>query len=259
MQILERNEITQNDLRALIEGTASAVRVPKYYGGKAADDIAKMLLGSSLHGKYVNAPDIGRVGQAFFESQANEEARRKYETDAVKWIRELRAGLAPNLTPIDKVRLELDEVWEAGAQLATMNGRKMFVGLARTFSEGSYAEPHQDIFAWDAPDAPEASRVTKQLAVNVYLKMPEQGGGLTLWPVSFNQADYKARQIEGSYGLRKEELPAPSAEIQPQVGDLIFFNANNVHSVERIGKGTRVTWSSFIGYQGDAAPLILWS
>ncbi len=259
MLVVERNEISQEDLLGLFDGNLTAVRVPGYYPEDAAAAISMMLLQSELHGKYENAPNIGRVGQAFFESQANEQAARRYERDAVRWVRELRSGLFPQLTPIDRFRLELDEVWPEGSHVGSMNGHKMFVGLARTFSVGSYAEPHQDVFQWDAPGTDEARRVTTQVAMNVYLQMPETGGDLTLWPISYKRDEYEQHRIAGSYGVQRDGLPDPVATLKPRVGELILFNANKVHAVEEIRAGVRVTWSCFVGYQCADAPLVLWS
>lgn len=259
MPVLERKEIAPKDLIGLFDGSVTAIRIPSYYPEETADLISRALLHSDMHGKYENAPNIGRVGQAFFESQASEVAARRYERDAVKWIRDLRAGMFPVLTPVDRMRLELDEVWPAGAHVAVMGGRKMFVGLARTFGEGSDAEPHQDVFWWDAPESAEAHSVQSQVAMNVYLTMPASGGELTLWAVSYDRQEYNRLRIEQSYGLKRAQLPTPIVTIRPRVGELILFNATKVHAVEEIKKGTRVTWSCFVGYQGDKSPLVLWS
>lgn len=259
MQIRERSDIRKDDIEGLLNGDLLAVRIGAYCSSEQAEVISTLLCNSRLHGAYENAPAIGRTGQAFFESQASDETANRYLQNAVPWIRELRDALHPNLSPIDRVRLELDEVWSPGARLATMAGHKMFAGLARTFATGSHAEPHQDIWWWDCPSSPEARRVKTQLAMNVYLTMPARGGELTLWPDSYDAEGYARRKVPGSYGLRREVLPEPAAKLVPRVGELILFNANKVHAVEPIEEGDRVTWSCFIGYEDDRAPLVIWS
>jgi 2OG-Fe(II) oxygenase superfamily len=257
--ILLRHELREEDLRELIADRALAIRIENYYPVDRCERVADLLVNSPLFGMYVNATAIGRVGQAFFESQANEQSRRRYEEDAIKWIRELRRLCSPDLTPIDKFRLELDEAWAAGARVAALNAKKMFVGLARHFGQGSEAEPHQDVFAWDAPGSPEAAALAGQLAMNVYLSLPRSGGELTLWDMRLSQEEYETRRIPNSYGVRRDTLGPPAAAIRPKQGELILFNAGRVHAVEKVEVGSRATWTCFVGFGQADQPLVLWS
>lgn len=252
-------ELKHTDLRALIQKEIRAVRIKNYFKPCESASMAALLEASPLKGEYINARGIERVGQSFFECQTSEEAAELYKRESANWIKQLRSGSAPLLTPVDRIRLELDEIWPAGANLATKDGAKMFVGLAREFKAGSEAEPHQDVLSWDDPRSDFAREVKTQLAANTYLRVPEQGGELTLWPTSYTAEEYERLRIPGSYGLDRQRLPNGCTSITPRVGDLILFNANCVHAVEKIIRGTRVTWSCFVGYRGDAEPLVLWS
>jgi hypothetical protein len=164
---------------------------------------------------------------------------------------------SPDLTPIDQFRLELDELWVPGAHVATLNGRKMFVGIVRHFGEGSEAEAHQDVFAWDAPTSPEA--LAGQLTAIVYLSLPVRGGQLAIWNLSLSHEEYERQRVPNSYGLRRETLPDPDVVLEPEQGELILFNAGLVHAVEKIEVGSRVTWSCFIGFRGANDSLVVWS
>lgn len=257
--IIWRDEITLGDLNRVINREVAALRVPNYFSEDMSREIAERLIGSELYGRYVNAPQIGRVGQAFFESQASETSKARYEANAVAWMREIREGCSPFLSPIDKFRVEMDEVWPPGTKLGSLSSCKLFAGLARHFDEGSEAEPHNDVLAWDAPGDPDAEKVISQLAWNTYLKVPEEGGELTLWDVWPTKDEYEDMRVPGSYGLQRGMLPEAIASIKPEVGEMIIFDPARVHAVEKIIAGSRVTWSCFAGYMGDAEPLMLWS
>lgn len=259
MQVVTSDAVRVLHLRMLINKEILALRVPGYLPADMCSRLADRLVASELYGLYKNAPKIGRVGQAFFETQTGDEARIRYQREAVQWIRQLRALCEPYLTPIDKLRLELDEEWPLGAALATLESRKMFAGLLRKFDEAAYAEPHQDVFHWDAPSSPEAREVITQLGGNIYLKMPPDGGELVTWPVSLSEQEYDARKNPGSYGISEEHLPEFSVSIKPEQGDLVLINANCVHAVRPAKGGPRITWSCFVGYKGDDKALCVWS
>lgn len=257
--VLSAHELTQDHITGLIDRSITAVRIPKWYNETLCNTIADRLTNNSLYGNYINAPKIARVGQAFFESQASAESQQRYNESSVKWVKQMRHATAPYLSPIDKLRVEVDEVWNAGSHLYSFAGTKMFAGLGRHFTEGSEADPHTDVFAWDTPDDSEICEITDQLAWNVYLSMPEEGGQLTLWDEWPDKAEYEQKRILGSYGLQRNMLKDPVASITPDLGEAIFFNPRRVHAVERVTAGSRVTWSCFVGYRGPDKALVFWS
>lgn len=257
--LIREKGFSHKDLIALFRKEVLAIRVREYFGAEPCLEIIDRFTKSPLYGRYVNAPEIGRVAQAFFESQADEESRLRYERDAVNWIEQLRELCAPAISPFDKFRLQLDEAWQPGARLMTLNTRKMFAGLARHFSLGSEAEPHQDVFAWDAPTSREAAELTTQWAMNVYLTAADKGGALELWDVALTKAEYEARRVPNSYGVHRETLPEPVAVLFPSAGELILFDSTRVHAVSRIEAGDRWTWSSFIGVRTITDELLIWS
>lgn len=251
--------LNQEALVALIGGEVIAIRVPNFYPEDICARIATRIRKSDMYGHYVNAPEIARVGQAFFESVASTRLRKIYHAEAVEWIHAMRACCEPYLSPIDKLRLVLDEIWPSGSRLGTLQGKKMFIGLARFFDAGAGAEPHQDVLAWDAPGVEEAERIEVQIAANVYLKIPQGGGDLLIWPVTLSREEYERARIQGSYGVHGSMLPYAPVRISPKPGELILFNSHLVHAVERAREGQRVTWSCFVGSQGAHQTLMMWS
>jgi hypothetical protein len=257
--VQEQEELTSEALIALHTGRTLALRIPGFYPPFLCSEIAERMVRSELYGSYANAPRIGRVGQALFETLASNEHRQAYEANALVWIQQMRRYCAPYLSPIDKLRLRLDETWPSGTRLGSLNGRKMFVGLARVFDNGAAAEPHQDVLHWDIPNELVAQSLTSQFAANIYLSLPEDGGDLLVWPQSFDQVEYDQHRNPGSYGVRKTSLQSAPVRISPRTGELILFSSLCVHAVEESHGGKRVTWSCFIGAENIKSPLMVWS
>lgn len=261
MKIIHEEKLSAQAARAVLRGQAHALRVPSFFSTAACERMARIVDGSDMMGAYLNAPEIKRTGRAFFERGrgANTEAVLDYETNAVRWMAQMRDAAAPMQLPIDRLRLTLDDMWPAGATVATIEGSRAFCGLMRIFEPGASAEPHQDVLAWDVSEGHPDGELFGQGAANIYLTMPESGGELTIWPMTLDYETYQRHRRPGSYGLTIEALTCQPVTLKPQVGELIIFNSNLVHAVEPGQGGDRITASCFIGYRSDASPLILWS
>ncbi len=61
-----------------------------------------------------------------------------------------------------------------------------------------------------------------------------------------------------SYGVSFNKLPPPLLSIKSQIGELILFNARNLHVV-RSSKNARVSIACFVGYRDYNQPLTYWS
>ncbi len=98
-----------------------------------------------------------------------------------------------------------------------------------------------------------------QLASNVYLKPAKKGGDILLWDIKPSADEYAMMKKSDSYGIERHKTGDPDVIIRPDLGDLIIFNPEYVHAVDRVEEGRRVTWSSFIGVKDENQPLFVWS
>lgn len=234
-----------------------AIHVKNFIPRELVDCIAQKIL-TTEYEHYLNAPSIGRIGMAFYETERRPELLETYFKSALKNINDLRKRCAPYASPIDTLRCTLDEVWPAGANLESMYGRKMFIGLSRMVEPDVYFLAHHDIFAKDAPDSYKAHSLQSQFACNVYLDMPMNGGELQIWEKELTPQEFD--DIRGkSYGVDPSLLGNPSLQIKPEPGDLIIFNSRKMHAVAPGIKTSRLSLSSFIGYRGQHQPLTYWS
>ena len=83
--------------------------------------------------------------------------------------------------------------------------------------------------------------ITKQLAWNIYLDMPKEGGETVVYNKPWVKED--DRFIEGSsYAYDKKVVEdCKMDKIKPLSGDLVFFNSRNFHEVFSGRDGNRWT------------------
>lgn len=260
-QAITEETLSLSSLRALLEGRCLAVCVPDFTSRKVCEVVSEKLLKIPYEYYRYADKEVGRYGLSFSEVGNSENLFSRYYSESISSIESLRKVFAPYLSPIDKLRLELEEKWPKGAVLESFDsGHKMFVGLCRVIDARKEVLPHQDVVHWDAVERPltATAQIVNQLAANVYLQMPSKGGELELWDFGIpNQVEYQ-QLAEKSYGIARSKLPDPVLVIKPRVGDLILFCPRRLHCI-RTGSDPRVAMSSFIGFRGEDYPLSYWS
>ena len=262
----EQTQLSVDSLMALIDRRILALRVPDYYPTDDAARVGQLILnGYGPEGigaaKDYETDGVGgakRLGLPFFDTRNKPDLLDRYYAEAVPAQRDLRQMFAPFLSPIDKLRVELQEIWPCGALPENLDGRNMFIGLGRVFDQGVEGLPHQDIL-WRDSSEEKARTIKAQLGSNMYLKCPSIGGELEVWNLCPTDDEYDQYCGPGSYGIDRSTLPAPAVVVKPEPGDLILFNSECIHAVRLISGEPRVSVSSFIGYRGIGAPLTMWS
>ncbi len=257
--VLSVEGLEASHVMSILDHSVDAVVVPNWFSAEACLAIAERVKKSRYYSAYPDYPTVGRLGQELFEC-SNEDDFARYQADALTLLRDMRGLVHPYISPVDRLRLELDDIWASGCNLKKLGDKKTFAGVVREYRETSFAEPHCDVIAWDILASHKSqTSVTKQIAANVYLKTSDTGGELLLWDEWPTQSTYNQAHNAGGIGLDKKKIPPPKTEIVPKQGDLILFNSMRIHSVNEITKGVRMTWACFIGYSGSDAPLVVWS
>ena len=251
-------EITATDLERLLEGKLSCIIIKKYVEPSDCESLADRV------GEYIkDSNSSGTIykskGDAFFNTLGKKEIEDRYFASAISLNRELRNLSKPNIFPLDKFRLELDEAWYSGASLLRFGSKALRFGICRVWDVGAEGLPHQDILRREVPGLPFIKNQKSQLGVNVYLRTANEGGELEIWDHFFSEEDCKQLNIDGSYGFSRNDLPLASQVIKPECGDLIIVNTTRVHAIRKIISGQRITLSGFIGYWGNDKPMFYWS
>ena len=261
--VLECTEVTRESLVQLATGDAIAIVVRGYGEAGQCRQAAERLFTDAGYKEYDNLPGVYRWGLNSSESMRDPDRKKQYFADAMPTVRALRSIWAPHLSPIDRLRLELQESWPAGANLEYYDGQGLFVGQARVFGEMG-ALPHQDYMLWELASlrgtAAQASDIQSQLTANIYLQTPDRGGEVQLWSAGYDHDEYIAlREQPGVPGLDRGRIPEPTVQITPEPGMLLIFHATRLHAVLPSVGRPRVALSCFIGVRGEDEPLTYWS
>lgn len=245
-----------SDVTALLRHQIFALRVPNYTSPDICSSLSEKLLRGRVQ-EYSNAPGIGRVGIAYYEVM-NSEERQNYYRDALPNMQSLRELCHPYLSPIDKFRLELQDLWSKGAHLQNLGYGNMFAGLSRAIEADKDILPHEDVLRRDYNSGKEGRNILAQVAMNVYLQLPKIGGELELWNRSCSDEEFD--RLRGDfYGIQRAKLPAANLSIKPLIGELVLFHSTRLHAVKPVKGDSRVSISCFFAYRGDHRPLTIWS
>ncbi len=246
------------DIHDLFQGKISVLRVPEFCSTNVLDHALAKLREKEIV-DYTNAAGVGKykdIGMAYFEVE-DPTSKNAYYHQVSASIRAVRDIFSPYLSPIDKVRLTLEDMWNHGASLLNLGEGSMFVGLIRATRKEIL--PHEDKLERDDPSIVSKTHYVGQAAFNCYLAVPPSGGALQLWDISLEDKVY--HKLRGSsYGIDRSLLPPPGLTIQPKPGELVIFNPRKVHAVSEVGEAqTRISLSGFILYQGENKPMHFWS
>ncbi|ERT14453.1 2OG-Fe(II)-dependent halogenase WelO5 family protein [Photorhabdus temperata] len=127
-----------------------------------------------------------------------------------------------------------------------------FAGIVRIISSGS--DLHVDYAPTFAKGNLAIGGISTQLAWNLYVSSPSQGGETVI----YNQP-FKSTVVDKTYKPYDSSLlgDCESFTFQPQVGSVVIFNTSNPHIVLP-ANGNRIATGSFIGLLNEKN-LILWS
>lgn len=189
-----------------------------------------------------------------------------YFDAALPHMRWWREGASPDqlppLGPLDKLRLELDEVWPEGCTVRkNEEGRSYLAGVARVMRGPT---KYMDGFVHVDELAPMVeSRGT--FSANIYLKIPPTGGELAIYPLAirsrwdfYRHAETLSQlTVQGEKGqaLLRRRLPRPK-QIRVAPGDLVLLCVQRPHAAQGFPMGARVSVQSFVTFE-KGKPLVL--
>lgn len=174
-----------------------------------------------------------------------------------------------SLGPMDKLRLELDEIWPDGCMLMKdkATGLPHRAGIPRIMRPPQKYDATRWTRGFAHVDALELMRPDRGVySANVYLQTPPSGGELLLWPISYETRTQFYRnaytlsmclsQDSVAQAYLRDRLPSPVV-VPVQEGDLVVICTQRPHAVKGpIVGGDRVSMQGFLQYE-KGTPLLL--
>jgi hypothetical protein len=262
----ESKILNTESLNELADRNIAAIRIKNFYEIERAKTLGKWLVSNTTHENYrvsdahgqLKPSEVKRVGIPLNEiynliignySTDQLNALCAFQYLAMSQIERIREATRPAPTPVDQVRLSLDEAWSHGARWARFGVVRPFIGLIRLVDADDRTdvdpEPHIDCLP------PQIHPFRAQLSAIVYLEMPPAGGELEIWH------DAPAGENGTLPHHLRNRLPPP-LKLRPNVGDLIIINTRVPHAVRGFSVGKRIVQTCFIGLD-EGRPLSLWS
>ncbi len=262
--VVERSELLEKDLVDLFTGKSLMLRIYPFIDEMTCKRWRLPLENSAELGRYSNALDVSvnRIGMTLFETE-NDAAKMDAYFESALGLYDLIDKIidSDGSNPLRSLHADLENAWTKGSRVETINGRMMNPGIIRSFEanpEGGLP-PHMDALYKDLPMCSEFAEMKSQLAANLYLSTPEEGGELEVWNYTPSLEELETL-YSGDYDfIDRNKIPLSPAVVKPRVGELILFRSNCIHCVKPSRGGMRTAASCFIGYYDEEKPLSVWA
>lgn len=252
------DRLSAADLQAVVDGVAPALVVHDYLSPERCALALDAVKAQGLADYEGRESHVQRIGAPRVEYLS---AKSAYFSAAARSNEALREIFASCGNIVDDLLGSLARVWPHRVGVACEPSewnRPYGVGVIRRITT---ALPHVDWAPMDGGDWAVAG-LSAQLALNVFLQVPEEAGGDTIVYRRPWTPDLEEHRQPGSYWYRPESLEGVErAVVRPRAGDLMIFSSRNVHEVRPVSASVadRLTLSSFCAVMPNTSELLLFS
>jgi len=238
-QDTEIQPISHAALLALVENRIPAVRIADFASREEAGQLATALAERACRTNSIK--QVTRLGISQYQ-QGLRVSKSNYFTLARQLDAEFSRIYSSSFSPVQRLINQLDGLGFDVAVMSEPGFGHYFAGNGKLRNGSSpihvdYAP--QDSAGWAIAQA------RAQLAWNVYLDIPEQGGELLLWDKQWEPQDDEF-QTDDSYFYQDEVVRgAQMLRLKVYPGEVIIINSRNFHAVAEAED--RLAFGSFIG------------
>lgn len=276
-EIVQTKRLTPELLRDLFTNRILAIQLPGFANPEVCEVMSSNILKQKLKNWNIydlkteyKPSDVEVFGEPFSMANKTDESWQRYFDNSIATSENLRGMAAPYVSPYDKFRIMLDELWDHGMTVARYKGRKMTPGLVRVMFDTAKTVTETSL-GCHVDTSPLLSNSFGQFSVNVYLKQAQTGGHLYLWNpkiTTLPQAighwhSVKNFFVESNYNneelqLRFQKLLPRPLKIEIKSGDAVIFNTGRPHAVVPFTGGPRVSLQAFLNYK-KGRPVEIWA
>lgn len=259
LRVLKRRQLDAKTLGDLIAEKVAVIHIPGYCDPALAARAAKAVvvrfpLNTKNYGKLtrdghhldVNYP----VATPKVLGMTSKTSSARYFREASRANQHIRDLFGRELSPLDRLRLELDEVWPAGCHVTKTKGKTNLAGSIRHMTAETLIPGLPEGYCHI--DDPNRFDFRRYFSACIYLKVPSRGGELNVWDVSYTPENSVNPLIklcnrpepELQRAIR-QRLPKPLV-VKPAPGDLILFDVGRPHAVSGFARGERICIQSFV-------------
>lgn len=252
-KILE--SLSKKSLFDLFDKRIPGIIIPRFVSEADCAKIVSILLREDIP-NYTNTPDvdIGKFGLSHMECfEAGEQLRYFSEAGAAQE----KLCLIFEMVGIDPLK-KLQDLIKNTSNLPvsipieqSLNKSTYYAGIFRVIRSG--IPPHFDSASLEYPSEVGVSRVNAQLSWNLYLTEVPSGGELVLYEMDAGHLRQTGMLGPLDWLVPTEVLHKVSViQYKPKVGDIVLFNSQCIHSVNKPDGCERITMSSFIGHSPES-------
>jgi 2OG-Fe(II) oxygenase superfamily len=265
-QVVKSKELTLELLTDLFNEEICAIHIPGYFDRDVADRAASLILKdaeakaktwyvtTSKKGEFTKSDMAYGVGHPLYKDKPS---KHSYFTNAVKWMNKIRSFFHPYLSPMDRLRYEISELWPHRVAVPiNEKGQSYFAGMLRMMDPSFLYEGIAKTKGCVHIDDSNSPRKTRIFSANCYVSIPKNGGYLQIWNIPLNKKN-RANPvmqliigfcfIPGAQDVIQRFLPKPLV-IHPKAGDLVIFDTARPHAVAGFKKGRRINLQTFLWY-----------
>lgn len=241
---------SRDGLYALINNELPALRISDFADASEINALTSAL--SDFKDPSYSVPQVKRLGISQYQ-QGLCSSKEHYLTEAVAATKEQQQIFKQSFDPIDRILQLFKKEGFHSSVMTTDQGESYFAGSGKL--RNGFSPIHVDFAPQDSSDW-EVGACRAQLAWNLYLNVPSDGGELLIWDKQWIPQD-DTYQVSDSYHYHQDVVKdAQKLTIKVFPGEILLINSRNFHAVAE--SKNRLSIGSFISYFEDDS-LKLWS